>query len=64
MVQEETNVCVWLEPSAVEVRRDDVTASLLGNLACVHIALSRSGLCIWMEISKYAFKTVGVFNRR
>lgn len=63
MVQEETNACVWLEPSAFEVRRDDVPASLLGTLAYVPIALSRSGLCIWMEISKDAFKSVGVFNR-
>lgn len=59
-MQEGTSACVWLEPSAVEVRRDGDTASFLGTLGCVHIALSRSGLCIWMEISKDAFKTVGV----
>lgn len=58
MVQEGTSACASLEQSAVEHcrRRDGVPASLLGTLGCVHIALSRSGLCIWMEISKDAFK--------
>lgn len=59
-MQEDTNTCVWLQPSDVEVRRDDVTASLLGALGCIHTALSRSGLSVWMAISKDAFKGVGV----
>lgn len=28
----------------------------------IHIALSRSGLYVWMEISKDAFKSVGVLT--
>jgi len=31
-------------------------------LGYIHIALSRSGLCVWMEISKDAFKSVGVLT--
>lgn len=59
---EDTDTCVWLEPSAVEVRRDDVTAGVLDTLGYIHIALSRSGLCIWMRISKEAFKSLGVLK--
>lgn len=37
-MQEDTDSCVWLEPSAVEVRRDDVTAGVLDTLGYIHIA--------------------------
>lgn len=59
-MQEGTDASVWLEPSAVELRRGGGTTSLLGPLGCIHIALSRSELCIGMEISKDAFENVGV----
>lgn len=32
------------------------------TLGYVRVALSRSGLCVWMEISKDAFRSVGVLT--
>lgn len=35
-------------------------ARFLATLGYVHIALSGSGLCVWMEVSKEAFRSDGV----
>lgn len=35
-------------------------ARFLATLGYVHVALSGSGLCVWMEVSKEAFRSDGV----